>query len=207
MSAEWLEWVRRLQAIAQSGLTYAKDPYDIERYEQLRRVAAEIAAAHSGMTADRIESLFSNEFGYATPKIDIRAVVLNEEGAVLLVREKEDGLWSLPGGWVDIGESPSESVEREVREESGYEVRAVKLLALWDRNKHAHPPMPFHLYKIVLQCELLGGEPLVASTETDGVGFFSKDALPKLSLGRVTPQQIVRLTELALDNVGSVAFD
>ncbi len=108
-----------------------------------------------------------------------------------------------PAWRVDVGESPSDSVEREVREESGYEVHAVKLLALWDRNKHAHPPMPFHVYnKIVLQCELLGGEPLGASTETDGVGFFSKDALSKLSLGRVTPQQIVRLTELAIDNVG-----
>ena len=207
MSTEWLDWVKQLQAIAQSGLTYANDPYDVERYEQVRRIAAEIAASHSEEVADRIAVLFSAESGYATPKLDIRAVVLDEEERVLLVREKEDELWTLPGGWVDVGESPSESVKREVKEESGYEVRAVRLLALWDRDKHPHPPIPFHVYKLYFQCELLGGNPLVASTETEGVGFFSKHALPELSLGRVTPQQIGRLIELATDGEESAAFD
>lgn len=207
VSGEWLEWTRRLQAIAQSGLAYAEDPYDMERYEQIRRIAAEIAASRSGTVADGIDALFSEGSGYATPKVDIRAVVLDEEGAVLLVREKEDGLWTLPGGWVDVGESPSESVEREVKEESGYEVRAVRLLALWDRDKHPHPPIAFHVYKVVFQCELLSGDPLVASTETEGVGFFFKDALPELSLDRVTPQQIDRLIELATGSEGSAAFD
>ena len=202
-----MKWVRRLQAIAQSGLTYAKDPYDVERYEQVRRIAAEIASTRSGTTVDSIDALFSEGTGYATPKLDIRAVVLNEEGAILLVREREDGLWTLPGGWVDVGESPSESVEREVKEESGYEVRAVRLLALWDRDKHPHPPIPFHVYKLYFQCELLGGEPLTASTETEGVDFFSKNALPELSLGRVTSQQIDRLIGLAIDSEGSAAFD
>jgi ADP-ribose pyrophosphatase YjhB (NUDIX family) len=202
-----LSWVRRLQAIAQSGLTYAKDPYDVERYEQVRTIAAELAASRSEATAERIDALFSEESGYATPKLDIRAVVLDGEGAVLLVREKEDGLWTLPGGWVDVGESPSEAAEREVKEESGYEVRAVRLLALWDRDKHPHPPLPFHVYKLFFRCELLGGDPLVAGTETDGVGFFGKDALPELSLGRVTPRQIGRLVELATDGERSTAFD
>src|SRR5215204_2232960 len=172
VASAWLEWTRRLQAIAQSGLTYAKDPYDVERYEQVRRIAAEIAASRSGTRADSIEALFSEGSGYATPKLDIRAVVLNEEEKVLLVREREDGLWTLPGGWVDVGESPSESVRREVKEESGYEVRAVRLLALWDRDKHPHPPMPFHVYKLFFLCELLGGNALTGSTETTGVGFF-----------------------------------
>ncbi|MDQ3910389.1 MAG: NUDIX hydrolase [Actinomycetota bacterium] len=208
MGAKWLDWVRRLQAIAQSGLTYAKDSYDLERYEQVRRVAAEIAAHHSEATIDHIEGLFSEESGYATPKLDIRAVVLDEKGAVLLVKEKEDGLWTLPGGWVDVGESPSEAVEREVKEESGYEVRAVRLLALWDRDKHPHPPLPFHVYKLYFECELLGGEPLAASTETEGVGFFRIDALPEMSLGRVTPRQIERLLEQATDdNNGAAKFD
>ena len=207
MSAEWLGWVRRLQAIAQSGLTYAKDPYDVERYEQVRSIAAEVAASRSEATAERIDALFSEESGYATPKLDIRAVVLDREGSVLLVREKEDGLWTLPGGWVDVGESPSEAAEREVKEESGYEVRAARLLALWDRDKHPHPPLPFHVYKLCFGCELLGGEPLVSGTETDGVGFFRKDALPELSLGRVTPRQIGRLVELATDGERATAFD
>ena len=200
-------WVRRLQAIAQSGLTYAKDPYDVERYEQVRTIAAEVAASRSEATAERIDALFSEESGYATPKLDIRAVVLDGEGAVLLVREKEDGLWTLPGGWVDVGESPSEAAEREVKEESGYEVRAVRLLALWDRDKHPHPPIPFHVYKLFFLCELSGGSPLVASTETDGVGFFPKDALPELSLGRVLPRQIERLIDLAIESKGPAAFD
>ena len=200
-------WVRRLQAIAQSGLTYAKDSYDVERYQQIRRIAAEIASSPSRTTADSVAALFSEESGYATPKLDIRAVVLDEEEKVLLVREREDGLWTLPGGWVDVGESPSESVEREVKEESGYAVRAVRLLALWDRDKHGHPPMPFHVYKLYFLCELSGGSPLAASTETDGVGFFSKDALPELSLGRVLPRQIEKLIHLATDSEGLAAFD
>ncbi len=207
MSGEWLDWIRRLQAIAQSGLTYAKDPYDVQRYEQVRRVAAEIAASRSEEVTDHVDALFSAESGYAIPKLDIRAVVLNEEEKVLLVREKEDGLWSLPGGWVDVGKSPSKSVQREVREESGYDVRAVRLLALWDRNKHPHPPMAFHVYKLCFQCELLGGAPLATSTETERIAFFAKDSLPELSLGRVTPQQIERLLDLATDSEGSAAFD
>src|SRR5918997_1263845 len=158
-------------------------------------------------TTYRIDDLFSRESGYATPKLDIRAVVLNDQEEVLLVREKEDGLWTLPGGWVDVGESPSEAVEREVKEEAGYEVRAVRLLALWDRDKHPQPPLPFHVYKLFFRCELLGGDPLVAGTETDGVGFFGKDALPGLSLGRVTPRQIERLVELATDGERATAFD
>ena len=153
-----MSWVRRLQAIAQSGLTYAKDPYDVERYEQVRMIAAEIAASRSEAPASRIDVLFEGELGYATPKLDIRALVLDEKGDVLLVKEKEDGRWTLPGGWVDVGESPSEAVEREVEEESGYRVGAVRLLALWDRDKHPHPPMPFHVYKVCFLCGHLGGE-------------------------------------------------
>jgi ADP-ribose pyrophosphatase YjhB (NUDIX family) len=207
VSVEWLDLVRRLQAVAQSGLTYAKDPYDVERYEQVRMIAAEIAAYHSETPASRIDELFAGELGYATPKLDIRALVLDEKGDVLLVKEKEDGCWTLPGGWVDVGESPSEAVEREVEEESGYQVHAVRLLALWDRNKHPHPPMPFHVYKVCFLCELLSGDPLTASMETEEVGFFAKDALPELSLKRVMPQQIERLTELAADHSESADFD
>ena len=207
MVSAWLEWTRRLQAIAQSGLTYATEPYDVERYEQVRRIAAEIAASHAKAPLDRIDDLFSRESGYATPKLDIRAVVLNDQEEVLLVREKEDGLWTPPGGWVDVGESPSEAVEREVKEEAGYEVRAVRLLALWDRDKHPHPPLPFHVYKIYFQCELLGGSPLTESTETAGVGFFATSALPELSLGRVTPRQIERLAEYAADRGELADFD
>lgn len=134
-------------------------------------------------------------------------MVLDVEGSVLLVRERSDGLWTLPGVWVDVGDSPGESAEREVKEESGYEVRAARLLALWDRDKHPHPPLPFHVFKLFFLCELEGGTPLEASMETDGVGFFAEDAMPGLSLGRVTPEQVGRLLELARSGDGLREFD
>lgn len=202
---EWLRWARKLQAISQSGLAYAGDPFDIERYEQVRGVAAEILASHSGAAADHIDDLFAGETGYATPKLDIRGVVVHND-AVLLVREKEDGLWTLPGGWVDVGESPGEAIQREVKEESGYDVRATRLLALWDRNRHPHPPMPYHTYKVFFQCELLGGSP-ARSIETDGAEFFEEDGLPELSLTRVTPGQISRLLGYVRDPGSPADFD
>lgn len=190
----WLRWARRLQAIAQSGLTYAKDPFDIERYKSVTKVAAEMAAAHSGVDPDHVYGLFGEETGYATPKLDVRGVVFWGD-AVLMIREREDGLWALPGGWVDVGESPSEAAIREVYEESGYRVRVSKLLALYDRDKHPHSPLPFHIYKLFFLCEVLGGEPIAESIETDGIGFFEQKDLPRLSITRVTHGQMARLFE------------
>jgi len=189
----WLDWMQRLQAIAQTGLTYARDPFDVERYKAVREVAAEMAATHTDADVTHVRDLFASEVGHATPKVDVRAVVFRGE-AILLVRERAEGLWTLPGGWADIGESAGEAVAREAYEESGYRTRAVKLLALYDRNKHAHPPYPFHTYKLFFQCELIGGEPM-HSMETDGVEFFREDKLPELSVTRVTPGQIARLFE------------
>ena len=191
MDPKWLEWVKQLQAIAQCGLTYAKDPFDMERYAQVRELAAEIAAAHTGMEAACIRDLFMKEEGHATPKVDVRGVVFYKD-AVLLVKERFDGRWTLPGGWADINESPGEAVEREVLEESGYRTRAVKLLAVYDRNRHGHEPYPYNAYKLFFQCELLGGAP-AESLETDCAAFFREDELPELSLPRVTPGQISRM--------------
>jgi hypothetical protein len=143
MNPQWLDWMQRLQAIAQTGLAYAQDPYDIERYEAVREIAVEMAAAHTGTELSYVRNLFAGQVGHATPKVDVRAVVFRDD-AILLVRERAEGRWTLPGGWADINESPSEAVVREAYEESGYRIRAVKLLALYDRNKHAHPPYPFH---------------------------------------------------------------
>ncbi|GIV77251.1 NUDIX hydrolase [Litorilinea aerophila] len=190
MNPRWLTWARALQAIAQNGLTYARDPFDVERYQAVREVAAEMFAYHTGEPVERLRALFEQEVGHATPKLDVRGVVF-QEGRVLLVRERSDGGWTLPGGWVDIHESPRAAVEREVREESGYETRAVKLLALYDRDRHGHPPHPFHIYKLFFRCEIVGGAP-ASSVETDGVGFFSLERLPPLSLSRVTAAQLER---------------
>lgn len=195
MEPRWLEWAKRLQAAAQNGLAYNADPYNTERYRAIREIAVEMMAMHAGIDDRVVRDLFDLQSGHSTPKVDVRGVVFRDE-QVLLVRERAEGLWSLPGGWADVYDSPSEATEREVLEESGYRVRCVKLLALYDRARQGHPPMPFHAYKIFFRCELLGGEP-ATSEETDDVGFFSPDDLPPLSLGRVTPRQIARFVQHA----------
>ena len=193
MEPNWLTWARKLQAIGQNGLTYSKDPFDIERFEELRELALEILQNYTDSDLPRIRDLFAGEHGHATPKVDVRGVVFNED-AILLVRERADGKWTLPGGWVDVNESPSESVVREVFEESGYQTKALKLLACYDRNRHPHPPHPYHVYKLFFHCEIVGGSPST-SYETDGVDFFKQDAIPELSTGRVTSAQIDRFFE------------
>src|SRR5918993_3394077 len=190
---DWLRWARRVQALAQNGLTFSRDPFDIERYVALREVAVEIVAAHTTLPVDTVRDLFAAGSGYATPQVDVRGAVFREDGALLLVRERSDGAWTVPGGWVDVGESPSEAVEKEVREESGYIVRASKLLAVLDRDRHGHPPSGHHVYKLFLRCEMLGGDAAPPGIETDAVGFFERQHIPPLSLTRVTPEQIARL--------------
>lgn len=190
MDRKWLEWAKRLQAIAQNGLTYSRDHFDIERYEQVREIAAEIMATHSTLPQHVIQELLTQEVGHATPKVDVRGVVFHE-GGILLVRERQDGCWTLPGGWADVNESPGEAVVREIVEESGYQTRAVKLLALYDRDRHGHPPHPFYIYKLFFLCELIGGSAR-QSIETDGVAFFGEHEIPELSLSRVMPAQIAR---------------
>ena len=193
MDHRWLEWTRALQAIAQNGLTYAENYFDRERYEAVRGIAAEMMAAQSGAEMEFVRELFSQQVGAATPKVDARAAVFQDD-AILLVKERSDGFWTLPGGWADVNEPPSQAVVREVYEESGYRTNAVKLLAFYDRDLHGHPPFPFHVYKVFFLCELIGGA-AAPSEETEAVGFFRQDALPELSLTRVTPEQIFRLFE------------
>ena len=178
-----LDWARRLQAIAQTGLAYG-DPteYDRNRYEQVRRVAAEMVAGNGN--ADEIEDRFGLEVGHATPKLDVRGAVFRDD-AVLLVREVRDGKWTLPGGWVDVGESPSEAVVREVREESGYETRALKLLALYDRDKHPTTPHPWHIWKACFLCELVDGVQHEPDAEIAEARFFAKTELPELDDVRI----------------------
>jgi ADP-ribose pyrophosphatase YjhB (NUDIX family) len=189
----WLRWTRRIAAIAQNGLAYTEGVFDRERYQELRRLAAEMMGAYGGAEPARLEGLLAAETGYATPKVDVRGVVFDGD-AILLVKEREDGLWTLPGGWADAGESPSEAVAKEIREESGYRVRPVKLLAVHDRERHGAPPLPWSVYKLFLLCERTGGAP-AGSIETEDVGFFPEDRVPPLSTGRVTAGQIRRMFE------------
>lgn len=187
---DWLRWARELQALAQTGLAYTKNPFDQERYAAVQRIAAEIIAARSGGDIAAIHAALVLNDGPSTPKVDVRGVVVRAD-QILLVKERSDGRWTLPGGWADVNETPSEAVVREVREESGYEVKVVKLLALYDRNRHDHPPLLWHTYKAFFACEIVGGAP-TSSIETDGAEFFSVDALPELSTGRVNATQIRR---------------
>jgi ADP-ribose pyrophosphatase YjhB (NUDIX family) len=192
--SRWLDWCRRIQAIAQNGLTFARDPYDVERYKALQGIAAEMLATGSGLEQSVILGLLEKEIDYATPKVDVRGVVFRDD-KLLLVRERSDGKWTLPGGWADVCGSPAENVVREVYEESGFAVRAVKILAVFDRDKHPHePPFAFHVYKLFVLCTIVGGA-AKTSGETDAVGFFGEKEIPELSIGRVTPAQISRMFE------------
>jgi ADP-ribose pyrophosphatase YjhB (NUDIX family) len=209
----WLAWARRLQAIAQTGLHFEKDVFDGERYREVARIAAEILAGHSAAEAAFVERFFEAEVGYATPKLDLRAAVFRD-GRILLVRERSDGLWALPGGWADVGETPRQGIEKEVLEEAGLAVRAVKLLALYDQRGRGARPHPLHILKAFFRCEIVGegagdaAEPEPQpGLETLAAGFFAEDTLPPLSLGRTSPGQLARLFAHARDPGLPADFD
>jgi ADP-ribose pyrophosphatase YjhB (NUDIX family) len=183
----WLELARELFSISQSGLTYCKNEYDLERYRRLQEISAEMIASQSDMAKDEVMQVFSMQAGYITPKIDVRGAVFRE-GSLLLVQERADDKWAMPGGWADLGDMPSAMVEREVLEESGLNVRAVKMIAVYDANR-IEPMEFFHAYKLVFLCEILGGE-LCTSHETLDAQFFDLAHLPPLSASR-TNQAII----------------
>lgn len=190
---KWLQWISEMQAIAQNGLTYCHNEFDKERYVRLREIAAELAVYSSEHAYEALNLRFSLEQGYATPKLDIRAFIL-KENKLLLVKERADGLWTLPGGWADVNESPSEAVIRETKEETGFNVSAKRLLALWDGQKHDHPLHWPHTYKCFFHCELISGT-ATENLEISAIDFFAMDNLPPLSTPRVTQKQLIRLYE------------
>jgi len=188
---ELLEWARSLQAIAQTGLAYEPRVYDVERYEQVRRIAAEMLADPARVDADGVEGLLASQIGHATPKVDVRGAVFRD-GAILLVEEASDLGWSLPGGWADVGETPSEAVVREVLEESGYRTRAVKLIGVYERDRRATRPHVWHIWKLAFLCELQDEEQLPLGAETTDARFFARDELPRLRYSRASEWQIER---------------
>ena len=200
-----LEWARAAQAIAQNGLAFTRDPFDRERYTRLAELVTELLSSQLEIPSATARAFFAEESGYVTPKVDVRGGVFDRD-RVLLVRERSDGRWTLPGGWVDVNDAPSEAVAREILEESGYRARAVKLAALVDKNRHPHPPGVHHIYKLFFLCELTGGNP-ATSDETDAVDFFAVHALPELSTGRVLASQIERLYQHRLDPALRTDFD
>jgi ADP-ribose pyrophosphatase YjhB (NUDIX family) len=184
----WLEWAREIQALAQTGQHYAPDDYHRQRYQRLTEIAAEIVSEHTTLAFEPLRDAFHAELGYATPKVDVRAAVF-QENKLLMVRERGDGRWTLPGGWADVGDVPSEAAERETWEEAGFRVKARKLIGVYDANRIS--PMEFnHAFKLVFLCELIDGVP-TPSNETSEVAFFAQEEIPAaLSGERTRPRHI-----------------
>jgi ADP-ribose pyrophosphatase YjhB (NUDIX family) len=191
--------------MAQTGLTYATGHYDIERYSRVMAIAAEILGAHTGEAPEAIYESFMREPGYATPKIDVRGAVIRD-GKILLVQERSDGKWCMPGGWADIDELPSAMVVREVQEESGFTVVPRKVVGLFDANRNGIPRNFFHAYKVVFLCDLIGG--LAApSDETSAAGFFDFDGLPDLSVQRTHTRHLLEVRAHLADPLRAATFD
>lgn len=205
MNHAWLEYAKRIAAIAQAGLTYAVNDYDRERYQELQDMGVEMISRLADESVEKIRPLFTNETGYQTPKVDIRAVIFRD-GKIAMVHEKIDNCWSLPGGWADIGYSPAEVAVKEAREEAGLEVEAVRLLAVMDKKFHPHPPSPFHVYKMFILCRITGGT-LAAGMETFNAGFFGPDELPPPSVERNTLLQIRLMFDFLNQPEKAVIFD
>jgi ADP-ribose pyrophosphatase YjhB (NUDIX family) len=203
---QWLKIARELRAIAQTGLAFTADRFDRQRYERVRELAASMLAQGSGEHYEAIIGLLRQEWGYATPKVDVRGAAF-VDGRVLLVREISDGKWTLPGGWADVNQSAAECVVREIAEESGFEAKTLKLAAVRDYQKSGHPPRHVDsIYKMFFICTITGGcaRP---SDETSEVAFFARDELPPLSLGRATAAQIERMFQHAQDPHLATDFD
>lgn len=184
----WLEWAREIQAIAQTGLHYSTDEYNRQRYTRLMEIAAQMVSEQGQLESEEVTKAFFEPIGYATPRVDVRAAVF-QEGKLLMVREKADGGWTLPGGWADVGDVPSQAAERETWEEAGYRVRAARLIGVYDANRSG-PLELFHAYKLVFLCELLAGEAR-PSFETSEVAFFSRQEIPAVLSGeRTLPRHI-----------------
>ena len=186
-SDNWLNWAKEIQSIAQNGLTYTKDVFDKERFERLREISAEIMSCHSRLPIQTVKNLFCNEVGFQTPKLDTRAVIF-EDDKILLVKEN-DGKWALPGGWVDFDQTIKTNTEKEVKEEAGLDVKAIKILAVHDRNRHNQPPYAYNVCKFFILCEVIGGR-FKKNTETVESRFFSLEELPCLAEEKNTKEQI-----------------
>ncbi len=184
---KWLQWAVKLQSIAQAGLYYGKDKFDLERYEQIRDIAAEMISYKSEIPVEKVKDLFCNEIGYQTPKLDTRAAVFKED-RILLVRES-DGRWSLPGGWVDAGLSVKENAEKEVLEEAGLTVAVHRIIAVQDRDKHNLPVYAYKVCKVFVECEYLSGE-FAPNLETIASGYFGMDELPELATEKNNEEQV-----------------
>jgi ADP-ribose pyrophosphatase YjhB (NUDIX family) len=205
MNNKWLRWATELQSIAQAGLTFGENQYDRDRYQQIRDLSVEILHEYTDMDHNMIRNLFASETGYQTPKIDIRAAVF-KDNKVLMVKEKIDGCWSLPGGWADVNSSVSESAIRECSEEAGANVQPKRVIAILHQNRYTDHLYPFTIYKIFVECDLVGNS-FQENTETLDADFFEYENLPELSLERNTTDQIKMCFEAKKSKVFETIFD
>ena len=205
MRLSWIDWVVELQSIAQAGLHYSKDIYDIERFERIREITAEIISNQSDLPIEIVKHLFCNEYGYQTPKLDTRAAIF-QNGKILLVKEKSTGTWCLPGGWVDVNESVKSNTVKEVKEEAGLDVLPTRIIAVQDRNKHNSPQYAYGICKIFVLCDIISGS-FAPNNETSESGFFCIDELPLLGEEKNTSTQIRMCFDAYHDDDWVVLFD
>lgn len=201
---KWIAWAREIFSMSQAGLTYSQNEFDIERYKRLQEITAEMIESQSGLSKESVLESFSMQAGYATPKIDVRGAVVHDN-KILLIQERMDGRWAMPGGWADLGNAPASVAEREVWEESGYHVKAEKVVAVIDANR-IEPMEFYHAFKIIFLCTLIGGEPQV-SHETMAVDFFDMNNLPPLSLYRTDESMLREVFAHIQDPNRRTAFD
>ena len=200
----WLGWAKELQFLAQCGLAYSQNKFDIERFERIREISSEMISYKSGISKEKVKDLFCSETGFQTPKIDTRAAVF-KEGKILLVQEN-NGKWSLPGGWCDACESVKSNTEKEAREEAGVDVEAERIIAIQDRKRHNLPVYAYDIIKIFVLCRLIGGE-FKKNTETLASGFFDEDNLPTLVEEKNNPEQIKMCFEFFKNSSMITLFD
>ena len=201
---DWIKWAMELQSIAQAGLAYPDGVYDRERYERLREISAEMMSKKTELSFEKVKDIFCNESGYQTPKIDTRAVIF-KDNKILLTHEN-DGTWSLPGGWCDVLESVSSNTIKEAKEETGLDVKPIRIIAVQDRNKHNKPIFAYGICKIFVLCELIGGE-FTPNIETTEIGYFDLDNLPSVSEDKSNREQIKMCFEAYKNENWQVKFD
>jgi ADP-ribose pyrophosphatase YjhB (NUDIX family) len=207
-NTEWLAIAKRIQSVAQAGLFYSQSPYDQDRYQELSNISVQILSKLTDEPIEKIGALFTEERdGYQTPKVDVRAVVFNEKGEILMVKERVDDRWALPGGWADVGYTPSEVAVKEVQEETGLDVKTVRLLAIMDKKNHPHPEEAWYVYKIFILCKKIGGKISEDTMETSDIQYFAAENLPPLSEPRNLTSQILMMFEYRDNPNKEVYFD
>ena len=203
---EQLDIIKRIKSIAETGLVYAEGEYDKERYEELREISLRLMSKMSGQSFSKLDSFFLPQLDYPTPKVDVRGFVLNEKDEILMAQESIDGKWTIPGGWADVGNTPTEVAIKEIKEETGLDAEIVRLLAIYDKQRHQHPPEPYYIYKLMFFCRITGGK-LQAGFDMLNANWFPLDNLPPLSEERILESQLQHLFTLVRDNIEEVYSD